>query len=104
MEAELKITVYFAILRQMAATELRHVKQLPQKEITNLQVQTKVKEMTFSVIVLSYTVSWYCHIWEYLIFLIEGMLHYSSEEKVKSNAKYSNSQHSSATTFISQWE
>lgn len=44
VEAELKIFVYFAILWQLAATEMRHVKQLPQKEISNLQVQTKVEE------------------------------------------------------------
>lgn len=44
VEAEWKISVYFAILWRLAATEMRHVKKLPQKEISNLQVQTKVEE------------------------------------------------------------
>lgn len=44
VEAEWKIFMYFAILWQLVASEMRHVKQLPQKEISNLQVQTKVRE------------------------------------------------------------
>lgn len=44
VEAELKIFVYFAVLWQLAATEMRHVKWVPQKEVSNLQVQTKVEE------------------------------------------------------------
>lgn len=55
MEAELKIFVYFAILRQLAATEMRHVKELPQKEISNLQVQTKVKETDLCNCAVSYS-------------------------------------------------
>lgn len=62
VEAELKIFVYFAILWQLAATEMRHVKWLPQKEISNLQVQTKVEETNLCSCSVLYSLLIFSHL------------------------------------------